>query len=468
MAPILSGVTVSNDGLTLTLENAEAHCIRPSGKKPGELKVFATGSGIKSRLTTASEILSMDATELEAKTIKHYLHPSVAEAAKTLFELLPPPPVVVRDPKKDVEIIPGDLETLERKATIRGTLRGTRADVIITDDIEESYVQRMDIGSSKDTRQVDGNLSTNTKPRKETTEPMNTTKELTLTTNPFDFEGMDVRVLTHNETGEPWFVARDTCDCLGIQNAPQAVRDLDRDEKVDIHITSLKSDSGHLRKTKAISKPGLYRIVMKSRKPVAKRFQRWLAHEVLPALDSKGVYMMPNVAKPSVPDFSDPIAMARAWADAKEAEQKAADKAMMLAEKLDTVTDQVIEMKPKAESHDRFLSSEATTSLSHVAKSLGIGPMKLTAFLRAEGIIFRREEDEEGKPKKNAVNEPYQPYIDKGFFELVQVPYESNGRTKHNSQTRVTPSGLDFIKELVDAAGSERFMSLAAAAKAVA
>ena len=102
----------------------------------------------------------------------------------------------------------------------------------------------------------------------------------------------------------------------------------------------------------------------------------------------KGVYMMPNVTKPSVPDFSDPIAMARAWADAKEAEQKAADKALMLAEKLDTVTDQVIEMKPKAESHDRFLSSEATTSLSHVAKSLGIGPMKLTAFLRAEGILI--------------------------------------------------------------------------------
>lgn len=129
----------------------------------------------------------------------------------------------------------------------------------------------------------------------------------------FAFEENLVRVLELE--GEPWFVANDVCNCLGLANPRKAVADLDDDEK---GVTT--SDTlGGAQEMNIISEPGVYRLVFRSRKPEAERFKRWLAHEVLPAIRKTGGYGAPLRSPEAA--IIDPLAVDRrqALAEVREA-----------------------------------------------------------------------------------------------------------------------------------------------------
>lgn len=121
---------------------------------------------------------------------------------------------------------------------------------------------------------------------------------------PFDFEGRAVRVV-EDEAGVPWFVALDVCECLGIANNRHAVDRLDEDERSAVVIadTRSKGDGTQARTVLAVNEPGVYNLALTSRKPEAKRFKRWLTHEVLPALRRTGRYEIGDAAPepPPVP-----------------------------------------------------------------------------------------------------------------------------------------------------------------------
>ena len=104
----------------------------------------------------------------------------------------------------------------------------------------------------------------------------------------FDFRGASLRTLT-DEAGEPWFVAKDVCDILELTNPAVALQSLDDDEKTNLSNSYVWSEPG--RRPLIISEPGLYRLVMRSRKPEAKEFQRWVTHEVLPSIRRTGGYI---------------------------------------------------------------------------------------------------------------------------------------------------------------------------------
>ena len=99
-----------------------------------------------------------------------------------------------------------------------------------------------------------------------------------------------------NEGGEPSFVAKDVCNALGLSNVGQALASLDEDEKSSITIAD--GTPGNPNKA-TVTEPGFYKLVMRSRKPEAKAFQRWVTHEVLPALRRDGGYM---VARDETPE----------------------------------------------------------------------------------------------------------------------------------------------------------------------
>lgn len=105
----------------------------------------------------------------------------------------------------------------------------------------------------------------------------------------FDFRGASLRTLT-DEAGEPWFVAKDVCDILELGNTTNALRALDEDEKTDFTNCNVAQNGG--RAPLIISEPGLYKLIMRSRKPEAKEFQRWVTHEVLPSIRKHGGYMV--------------------------------------------------------------------------------------------------------------------------------------------------------------------------------
>lgn len=112
---------------------------------------------------------------------------------------------------------------------------------------------------------------------------------------PFAFGENMVRVLS-DENGNPWFVAKDVCRILDIQNPADAVRKgLDDDERADIDIIYTSSNGvEQKRSVLAISESGLYALVFRSRKPEARAFSKWVRAEVLPALRKTGSYSMPG------------------------------------------------------------------------------------------------------------------------------------------------------------------------------
>jgi prophage antirepressor-like protein len=120
------------------------------------------------------------------------------------------------------------------------------------------------------------------------------------------FEGKPVRVITRD--GDPWFVAADVCRVLEIEHASSATRILDEDEK-GVHTMHTPGGSQDMA---IISEPGLYKLMARSRKPEAKRFDRWVRHEVLPSIRKTGGYMVVAPVDPAA-FLSEPAALAAAF-----------------------------------------------------------------------------------------------------------------------------------------------------------
>ncbi|WP_431022050.1 Anti-repressor protein [Erwinia rhapontici] len=115
---------------------------------------------------------------------------------------------------------------------------------------------------------------------------------------------------------EPWFFAVDVCLALGLSDTNKALLAVDDEDKCE-H----EQYSGSGRKPMLVNESGLYTLILKSRKPQAKRVKRWITAEVLPSIRSTGSY---STAPANVlPDFDDPIAAAQAWIDVKKAERQA-------------------------------------------------------------------------------------------------------------------------------------------------
>ena len=109
----------------------------------------------------------------------------------------------------------------------------------------------------------------------------------------FNYEGNEVRTVMKD--GEPWWVLADVCQVLGIQNNRNAARRLDDDEKNTVHLAD--GIRGNPNMT-IINESGLYKVILRSDKPGAKKFTRWVTQEVLPTLRKTGTYSMPGAAQP--------------------------------------------------------------------------------------------------------------------------------------------------------------------------
>ena len=117
----------------------------------------------------------------------------------------------------------------------------------------------------------------------------------------FNFMGTDVRVIVKDD--EPWFVASDVCDVLGISKPRNSVALLDDDEKGAHSMGTL----GGKQDMTIISEAGMYTLALRSRKPQAKPFRRWVTHEVLPAINRTGTYTKPQTQLQTAAQFIDQI-----------------------------------------------------------------------------------------------------------------------------------------------------------------
>ena len=223
----------------------------------------------------------------------------------------------------------------------------------------------------------------------------------------------EIRVTDQN--GEPWFVAADVCRALDIGNPTQAIARLDSDE------STLISNEG--REMNIISEPGLYALVLGSRKPEAKAFKRWVTHEVIPSIRRTGGYIAG--AESMTPEEL----MAKALT---VAQKTLADREARLS--VLTVENQI--MQPKAEYFDELVDRNLLTNFRETAKQLGVPPKKFVQFLLDKKYVYR---DKRGK---------LMPYEDKnkGLFEIKE---QFNEKTQWaGTQTLVTPKGRETFRLL--------------------
>lgn len=178
-----------------------------------------------------------------------------------------------------------------------------------------------------------------------------------------------IRTLTID--GEPWFVAVDVCRALEIGNPTDAMHRLDADERT---LVSIEGASNGL-PVNAVNEPGLYTLILGSRKPEAKAFKRWITHEVIPAIRKHGAYMTKSVLEQVLENPELVLLMAQRMLE----EQR---KNELLQQELRLA-------KPKADFYDAFIHPECCTNLRATAKELKVPEKMFTAFLIRKRYLYR-------------------------------------------------------------------------------
>ena len=101
------------------------------------------------------------------------------------------------------------------------------------------------------------------------------------------FRYQDNEVRTVEVNGEPWFVLKDVCNVLGLSTPSRVAERLDSDEVSQTHLTD---SLGREQETTIVSESGLYNVILRSDKPEAKPFRKWVTSEVLPSIRKTGGY----------------------------------------------------------------------------------------------------------------------------------------------------------------------------------
>lgn len=187
----------------------------------------------------------------------------------------------------------------------------------------------------------------------------------------------DIRTITIGK--EPWFAGIDIANALGYAKARNAIRTHVDEE--DLRKETIQTNGGPQEMT-VINESGMYSMILGSRIPAAKQFKRWVTSEVLPKIRQDGIYS-------SLPDFSNPVIAARAWADELENSQKAEAEAKRLAESNAKKTALLKEQEPKVEYYDTIAkgSHENLVSIRDACKLIGARE-KIRSHFSSQGGIF--------------------------------------------------------------------------------
>ena len=140
----------------------------------------------------------------------------------------------------------------------------------------------------------------------------------------FSFQDKQVRVVMEN--GEPWWVAKDICGVLELGNVSQAVERLDNDEKGICKVDT----PGGMQDMTVINESGIYALILRSNKPEAEKFRKWITSEVLPAIRKRGAYMTPQKIKEATLNPDVLTTLVQALKEEQEALKKEREKASKL------------------------------------------------------------------------------------------------------------------------------------------
>lgn len=239
----------------------------------------------------------------------------------------------------------------------------------------------------------------------------------------FKYKGAQVRVVLID--GEPWFVLADLATILDITSVARLASRLDE----GVRQTHPLQTVGGTQQMTVVSEPGMYEVVIRSDKPEAVAFRRWITGEVLPMIRKTGSY-----GTPAIPDISTPegiLALAQQFT--------------RTAEELVAAKHEVSELTPRAEAWDELASATGDYEVADAAKMLAragveTGRQRLFGQLKDLGWIYRAPSGK-WKARQSAVDAGYlaekpQSHHHPRTGDLVLDP----------PQVRVTVRGLERLR----------------------
>lgn len=233
----------------------------------------------------------------------------------------------------------------------------------------------------------------------------------------------EIRTLNIND--EPWFALTDICEILELTRGRKVAERLDEDEVGTFDVPHPQNPVKTI-KMVFVNESGLYNVILRSDKPNAKPFRKWITSEVLPALRKTGIYTLTQ--KPDSYTIGDPIARAKRWIEEKE--------------QYIALENKIKADEPLVEFASHIQSSNGSISMNEMAKlaaknGIKIGRNRLFKLLREKGILDDR-------------NVPYQRYIEgQPWFEVVEYTYYLKNIPTLGVVTKVTPKGQMGIIRLL-------------------
>lgn len=228
---------------------------------------------------------------------------------------------------------------------------------------------------------------------------------------------------------EPMFCLADVCNALEIKNPTMTAQRLDKDERTKLNL-------GRQGETNFITESGLYAVILRSDKPNAKKFRKWVTSEVLPSIRKNGGYIA------NQENLSDAELMA---------------KAILVAQKTIEHKNQIIEQqkqkieadKPKTIFADAVSASKSSILVGDLAKLIcqngyQIGQKRLFQWLRDNGFLIK------GGSSRNM---PMQRYVEQGLFEVKESNIQNpDGSVRITRTTKITGRGqVYFINKFMQA-----------------
>jgi len=235
------------------------------------------------------------------------------------------------------------------------------------------------------------------------------------------------KIRTSLVNNEPIFYAKDICNVLGYSNASKALSDhVDEDDRYNESLERGGSIT-------MITESGLYSLILRSNKPEAKPFKKWITSEVLPSIRKSGGYMT------SIPEETPEETMARALMIAQNTIERTKQENERLRMQSQLQADELHKVAPKAKYYDTVLQSTETYATTRIAMEIGMSAIALNNKLRSMRV--QRRVDGQWVL--------YAEHAGKGYVKPHTFTYtKPNGETGTNTQTVWTEKGRQFIHSL--------------------
>ena len=249
----------------------------------------------------------------------------------------------------------------------------------------------------------------------------------------WNYEGTEVRTVQID--GEPWFVLADICRELEISHVKDTATRIDED---DLGQTEVIDRMGRSQKVWIINESGLYTVILRSDKPQAKPFRKWVTSEVLPSIRKHGAYMTEQTLERALtsPDFLIELATQLK----AEQEQRRRLETTVAAQ-----SKQMEQDKPKVLFADSVTASSSSILIGELAKlikqnGVDIGQRRLFEWMRANGYLIKR--------KGSEYNLPTQRSMEQGLMEIKETSVIHSGYTTISKTPKVTGKGQVYFINL--------------------